>query len=153
MSMIPNLPEDVCKLAKEYLHTGSSIICNPPVMDTDFDIVMLVDKDNYETSLFTSLGYVLPECAQTQEGIDQYREEMATMQKYAKLDNPNYLHFFTVRKDDINLIVTPCEVLFKRWWNATVWATTLNLQSKKDRRDFFMLVKYGPESAKNGSVL
>ena len=147
-----NLPEDVLAECQEYICTGSNIICNPPVMDTDFDFVLLLTEEQYlqAVSKFESMGFVLPEKAGDDAG---YQAEMAEIQKYRQPSHPLYLQFFTMRRDNVNIIVTCCHTLFKRWWNATVWATTLNLQSKKDRRDFFMLVKYGPESAKNGGVL
>ena len=149
------LPVEVENECITFMCTGSSIICNPPVLNTDFDFVLLMTEEKYlaAITLFEGMGFVLPEKGGTIEADEQYQAEMAEIRKHATAGKPLYLQFFTMRRDNVNIIVTCCHTLFKRWWNATVWATTLNLQSKKDRRDFFMLVKYGPESAKNGSVL
>ena len=149
------LPVEVENECITFICTGSSIICNPPVLNTDFDFVLLMTEEKYlaAITLFEGMGFVLPEKGRTSEDDEQYQAEMAEISKHATAGKPLYLQFFTMRRDNVNIIVTCCHTLFKRWWNATVWATTLNLQSKKDRRDFFMLVKYGPESAKNGSVL
>ena len=149
------LPVEVENECIAFICTGSSIICNPPVLNTDFDFVLLMTEEKYlaAITLFEGMGFVLPEKGGTIEADEQYQAEIAEIRKHATAGKPLYLQFFTMRRDNVNIIVTCCHTLFKRWWNATVWATTLNLQSKKDRRDFFMLVKYGPESAKNGSVL
>ena len=149
------LPKEVSDYAIDYIATGSSIICNPPVMDTDFDYVLLLTEERYADAIlhFESIGFVLPEKLPNGEGSEEYQKEMEEIKKHATAGNPLYLQFFTMRRGNINIIVTCCRTLFNRWWDATVWATTLNLQSKKDRRDFFMLVKYGPESRKDASVL
>ena len=150
------LPVEVENECITFICTGSSIICNPPVLDTDFDFVLLLTEEDYKNGAvdkFSAMGFTLPEHSDDKDKDEQYLAEMAEIQKHATAGKPLYLQFFTMRRDNVNIIVTCCHTLFKRWWNATVWATTLNLQSKKDRRDFFMLVKYGPESAKNGSVL
>ena len=149
------LPVEVENECLEHMYTGSSIICNPPVLDTDVDVVLLMTEEKYleAITLFEGMGFVLPEKGGTIEADEQYLAEIAEISKHVTSGKPFYLQFFTMRRDNVNIIVTCCRTLFKRWWNATVWATTLNLQSKKDRRDFFMLVKYGPESAKNESVL
>lgn len=150
------LPDDVKSMCVEYIRTGSSIICNPPVLDTDFDFVLLLTEEDYQNGAvdkFEAMGFTLPEYSDDKDKDEQYQAEMAAIQKHATAGKPLYLQFFTMRRDNVNIIVTCCHTLFKRWWNATVWATTLNLQSKKDRRDFFMLVKYGPESPKGGGVL
>lgn len=148
-----DLPDDVKSMGMEYICTGSSIICNPPVLNTDFDFVLLLTEEDYQNGAvdkFSAMGFTLPEHSDDKDKDEQYQAEI---RKHATAGKPLYLQFFTMRRDNVNIIVTCCHTLFKRWWNATVWATTLNLQSKKDRRDFFMIVKYGPESAKNGSVL
>ena len=150
-----DLPVEVANECLEYMYTGSSIICNPPVLDTDVDVVLLMTEEKYlvAITLFEGMGFTLPEHSDDKDKDEQYQAEIAEIRKHATAGKPLYLQFFTMRRGNINIIVTCCHTLFKRWWNATVWATTLNLQSKKDRRDFFMLVKYGPESAKDGSVL
>lgn len=103
------------------LHTGSSIICTPPVLTTDIDIVILVeDLLVYHEYLLIS-GWVEP------------KDYGAT-------------NFRTYRKGRFNFIVMQERRLFKAWEFATDMAKFLNIGSKADRATFFTIVKqYFPE--------
>ena len=108
-----------------YLPTGSFYICNPQVLDTDKDYIVLVkDLITADTKLKT-MGYK----TSTLDG-DEYDLEAEG-------------GFMCYRKADINLIVTEDEKFFTKFWEATCVAKQLNLTEKEDRIYLFKYVLYG----------
>ena len=106
----------------EVLHpTGSRFICDPPVMDTDEDYVVLT-KD------FDRLSRYLIANDWDYDGAN-YREEGAP--------------FGSFRKDHYNLIVTDDEEFYDKYVVATQLAKKLNLLSKVDRVQLFAAVVDG----------
>lgn len=100
-----------------YLLTGSRIICNPPIMDTDIDIVVW-DRSgtNFEAYGF---DYTSGDGEYLDTGFDTYRQ------------------------GEVNLIVVSDGSMFKAWRVATESAKALNLKSKDDRIRHFQGVLYG----------
>ena len=121
------VPEDLKGLYLEATLTGSRVICDPPVLDTDLDVVLLV-TDGDAVLAIENQGYILTTDAPY--GVD--------------LNG-----FCTFRKGDVNLIVTRNAAEFRSWVTATRWATELNLQSKTDRATFFDIVRHGPKRPKD----
>ena len=122
------VPEDLKGLYLEALLTGSRVMCSPPVLDTDLDVVLLVECSGDVVLAIKNLGYTLTSDATYGAPLDE---------------------FVCFRKGDVNLIVT-CDVEgFRRWGLATRWCTELNLQSKTDRAAFFTLVRYAPDHPKD----
>lgn len=100
-----------------YLLTGSRVICDPPVMNTDIDIVVLDTKNvNFE-----KFGFSSPNAS------DEYEDT----------------EFDTYRQGDVNLIVVNNAPMFKAWKVATDSAKALNLLNKDDRIKHFQGVLYG----------
>ena len=97
-----------------FFKTGSRAICNPPVMDTDADFVVL-----------------------DQTGILNLRNwaEATTDSEYEGGTR-------TFRLGEVNLIVVEWEEDFNRWKIATQIATRLNLTSKPERIALFQGVLY-----------
>lgn len=120
------IPYDIKELALDAFVTGSRVICNPPVTDTDLDVAVLVDAGT-EPVEFIDLGYTLS------------NEVMAQVCKAPR-------NFSAFRRGEVNLVVTSDPVLFERYKLATEWATKLNLKSKRDRAQFFELVKFAPDN-------
>lgn len=84
----------------EFIPTGSREICDPPPMDTDYDIVCLVESlssiyDNNPVLLSWSMN----------SNIEVYDIEDAS--------------FIAFRKGEINLILVDDPVFFKKWKIAT----------------------------------
>lgn len=100
-----------------YLLTGSRIICDPPVMDTDIDIVVW---DRHGVN-FEAYGFSLS------DGVDKYEDS----------------DFYTYRQGDVNLIVVDSGAMFKAWRVATESAKALNLKTKDERIKHFQGVLYG----------
>lgn len=121
------VPEDLKGLYLEALLTGSRVMCNPPVLDTDLDVVLLV-TDGDAALAIERQGYTLTTDATY--GVD--------------LNG-----FCTFRKGDVNLIVTSNAAEFHSWAVATRWCTELNLRSKTDRATFFDIVRHGPGRLKD----
>lgn len=126
-----NLREELVDI-QEIHPTGSSYTCDPPVLDTDVDFVVLVE----------SLGMFTPVATDLLWEVSDPRKEKN------KYPNGDFLSF---RKENINLIVTDD----KKWYDRHVLATTLakkfNLLEKEDRCSLFEAVLYPdgkPEAAK-----
>lgn len=97
--------------------TGSSYICNPPVLDTDRDLVVLA-KEGFE------------------DGLSQYSYGQSDIE-YDSLGQ-----FVSVRRGDDNLIITTSEDFYNKFVVATEAAKSLNLTNKKDRVKLFQVVLY-----------
>ena len=97
-----------------YQGTGSFFICNPPVLDKDKDILILVkDTEEYKEKLLYD-GW---------EGCTGYEDKEP--------------HFFAARKGEINLIVTDELQWYLRFAAATELAKKLNLLKKEERISLF----------------
>jgi hypothetical protein len=116
------LSETIARLVVATFPTGSRVICNPPVLDTDEDHVILVRDLHYFTEVATLEGW---EASQD----DEY-----------DIDDEDFISF---RQGNVNLIVVSSSVLFQQWKLATAMATKFNLLDKQDRRDLFSVVFTG----------
>lgn len=97
--------------------TGSRYICNPPLMNTDKDTVILVNGYYDWQKLLLSEGW--EDC-----GVDY--EDVGTFESY--------------RKGEENYIVTEDEEFYKNFVKATEGARALNLMVKEDRIKLFQAV-------------
>ena len=104
-------------------HTGSSAICNPPVLDTDIDFIVCAKDEDKLHSFLVKNGFV--QSIQDEEEYDLEGEG-----------------FSSYRKENINLIVTVNYEWYLKWTNATILAKKLNLQKKEDRITLFKYVLY-----------
>ena len=99
--------------------TGSSYICDPPVLDTDWDYLLLVEYiDNAHADLL-------------------YRGFDYTSLEYEEMPGE---HFRTYRKDQYNLIVTTSTQWYVRFCAATEYCKTKNVLNKETRIMFFNLI-------------
>lgn len=145
---VPNIPLDVRVASVDVMIGGSSVMCNPPVLDTDVDLVCLVLEKDYNPCAFEAMGFVLTPF--TKEGYDSRVDNKIDFTGKPK----QYLNFFTMRRGVENIIVTCCETYFERMGIAIKLSTQLNLLAKEDRRSLFEVIKYGPEMRKHsGGVL
>lgn len=123
------VPYFLSKFALATSTTGSRVICNPPVMDTDFDIVVLLGCAD-DTRYIEDEGYIytIPE-----------------LQKYdvtdVETDGSNEHWIKTYRKGDINLICLIDPTRFGRWKLATAIAKRFNLKYRDDRIALFKMIK------------
>lgn len=99
---------------------GSTVVCNPAPQNTDTDIIMLV-KDR-QPSVMSSLGFDLD------TGGAHYE--------------PSEGQFNSWRKDELNVIVTDCEVFYEKFIFASRISKALNLLKKEDRIKLFQAVLY-----------
>ncbi len=101
--------------------TGSRHICDPPVTGTDEDyIVHVEDVRTFALNAITD-GY-----------------QIACKDSCAEMSN-----FLSLRKGDINLIITGNGDFYQRFVAATAVAKRLNLLNKTDRIALFQAVLYG----------
>lgn len=100
--------------------TGSSYICDPPVTDTDWDYICLVDSLELFSPVAVELGWRL--LGREHDG----RYPLSKFQSY--------------RKSDMNLIVTESKTWYDKYTQVTELAKRFNLTDKQDRVDLFSLV-------------
>jgi len=121
-----NIPE---KYYEKYIRTGSSVICNPPVLDTDIDFVIKSkDVDIIKNYLSCELKFNVltgEESEANYEGLNIGSE-----------------YFYSLKKDNINIMLVQDESFFIKWLNATLLAKKLNLLKKEDRITLFQYVLY-----------
>lgn len=98
--------------------TGSRYICNPPVLDTDDDTVILVN------------------------GYYDYHSMLVNDGWEATADYDGTGHFYSFRKGDQNYIVTESPRFFNAYVVATETAKALNLLKKEDRIKLFQTVNH-----------
>lgn len=123
MSLIKyvNIPQE---LWDGIYQTGSSVICDPPVLDTDIDYIVYTNEELKLRRFLLFEGFYTS-CADKNE--------------YQLGDEG----FACYRKDNINLIVTNDNDFYVRWVLATKTAKRLNLLKKKDRITLFQAILYG----------
>lgn len=106
--------------------TGSNYICDPPVLDTDIDVMYWV-KDLYETDKYLlKNGWTL--C-----GNEEY----------------NNTGWKAYRNGKYNAIVTPVYEHYIKFYAATELAKKMNLLDKEERIELFNIIcenKYGNRS-------
>lgn len=104
----------------DWFATGSSVICNPPVLNTDFDYVILVPRNSYE--------------------LDQFIEDQGFKTNYADYDLEDFRSW---KQGQINYIITDNIGWYAKMRTATKLAKKLNLLDKQQRIDLFDYVMYG----------
>jgi len=103
--------------------TGSRYICDPPVMDTDDDYIVLAEAGaDRAAGRLLKAGF-----AETSNGNDY----------------PDDGVFMTLRRGDVNIVLTEDREFFGRFVAATEIAKRLNLRHKPDRLALFQAVLYG----------
>lgn len=124
------VPYFLRKFALATCKTGSRYVCNPPVMDTDFDVVVLLKKAE-DVVYIEDEGYVytVPEA---NDGYEANEIETAGL-------NGHWLK--TYRKGEINLICLIDPTRFGRWKLATDIAKRFNMTSRDDRVELFAMIK------------
>lgn len=127
--MIVDYGESVQRLSESALrceHVGSRVTCNPPVMDTDDDYLLLVsDWQKFLSDAF-ALNFVL--------GGSFASEDIETALSVNK--------FVGMRLGKLNLIVTEDAEFFGKFMTATFMAKKLNLLDKDDRIALFQAILY-----------
>ncbi len=104
--------------------TGSSVICDPPVTDTDIDYVIYTNEEVKLDTFLKCKGFT-KSCADEQE-YDLEEEG-----------------FTCYRRENINLIIINERSWYRKWVLATKVARKLNLKVKADRVMLFRAILYG----------
>jgi hypothetical protein len=116
-------------LALDATLVGSRVTCNPPPMDTDQDVLILVSIEGF--------GDFVQKLYETGFSLDG--SEVTNQQEYIEKDET----FQSFSIGEWNAICT-CDVTFyKRFVAATEVARRLNLLDKSDRIALFQAVLYG----------
>lgn len=121
--MIPELSHESIE---RFTPTGSRFICNPPPTGTDNDHVVLATRVRTAIKHFKATGF---DC---HSGLS------------AAIDEGNsHDAFWSLRRGDINLIVTGDSDFYERFVLATKLARRFNLLLKADRVALFQAILYG----------
>lgn len=115
-------------IPKEFIRglipTGSSVICNPPILDTDRDYIICVHSLKDIKAFIEGIGFK----TSTQDVEEYDIQEDGLFECY--------------RKDNINLILTEDFDFYLKWCHATELATKLNLREKGQRITLFQYLLY-----------
>ena len=115
-----NIPQD---LWVGICQTGSSVICNPPVTDTDIYFVIYTNKETKLDTFLKCKGFT--KSSPEEEDYDMEKEG-----------------FSCYRKDELNLIISTSHTWYLKWVLATKVARKLNLKVKADRVMLFKAFLY-----------
>lgn len=115
-----NIPQD---LWGGIYQTGSSVICNPPVTDTDIDYVIYTNEEVKLDTFLKCEGFT--KSCEDEEEYDLEKEG-----------------FTCYRRENINLIVLNDRKWYLKWVLATKVARKLNLKVKADRVMLFKSFLY-----------
>lgn len=111
----------------EFIPTGSREICNPPPMDTDYDIVALITDEGWGVP--RKFGFI---------------SSSANKEEY---ELSAFYQFECFRFGEINLIITPDKDFFDMWKKVTKIAKEQNLLKKEDRIKLFDDIMYSMEDS------
>lgn len=120
------------KRAEATARTGSRYICNPPVLNTDDDRVVLIKESFAEYAQFL---------------LDEGFEVTILNSNYSGANDGRH-PFFTARKGELNLIVMNSKEGFRYWLMATELAKKFNVKDRSDRVDLFVAIcgdRYNPD--------
>lgn len=106
---------------------GSAVTCNPPVTNTDLDFLVLANDWQPFLSQALRDGWELS----------------AYWESHDLLNAMETGGFVSLRKGNMNILLTACEDFKKKFLVATSLAKRFNLLNKKDRIALFQGVLYG----------
>lgn len=120
---IPTLEDSIDRMVLAHTRTGSSYTCDPPVLNTDDDHVLLVRCRMDFARAAEAYGW--ESTARDYEGSTK--------------------DYISYRRGRVNLIVGDSPEAFDRWKLATFVAKRLNLLRKEDRKVLFDAILFGRE--------
>lgn len=110
-------------LYEDFFRTGSSVICNPPVTDTDIDFMIYCKNTKPLINYLVETGW-----------------ELCGDEEYGNEEDSNFVAY---RKDNLNYIITNDTDHYSKFEQATKLATKLNLLDKQQRIDLFHYICEG----------
>lgn len=117
--MLKDIP---VSLYSEYFATGSNVICNPPVTDTDLDFMIFTDE--YDAFV---------------EYLTNNKWEFCGGEEYNYKDN----NWCALRKGNLNYLITQDINHYTKFKEATELATKMNLLIKDQRVILFNYIMNG----------
>ncbi len=115
-----HLPRTILVHAVKIQYVGSRYICNPPPMDTDLDILVLADPHS-------------------KQKLDKALEEWLGKRPEHNKEYGNS-PFLSVRKGEVNLLLTYSKLFYTRFVAAANLCKKLNVRSKENRIEIHDLV-------------
>lgn len=109
-----------------HMESGSSIICNPPVTNTDRDVFVLLDAD-HSMMKYGKLHSI----------VDLLIDDGWSISGSMQNGHPSDPKFLSAKKNDANIIFLNSAETYTKICAATLLATKLNLTEKQDRISLF----------------
>ena len=125
--------QELLELCLEWERVGSSITCNPPVVNTDVDYLCLVTDINAFAEDAVRRGFDFAGSI-INNGSTEITSESIESEDF---------EFVSFRLGNNNLIAVEKDVFFDRFMLATRLATRFNLLKKEDRVALFQGILYG----------
>jgi len=138
---------------QKFVHTGSRVICTPPITDTDDDYLLLVSPDkvqDFENKLVEDgwvLGGSMPngilplntEHEYKEDGSIDHSKVFHSWKTPPVMTQPEHHSDWAVEdySKTVNLLITCNEEYFEDFCRATFLARALNLKYKPDRITLF----------------
>lgn len=122
-----------------FVMSGSRVICDPPVLDTDIDYLVYVN--NLESSGDVLMRHGWTNCFEewaAKEDTDPGKQ----VNDYT-IEIEDGARFQAWRNGEANVIVTDSKSFYVRSCAATLMAKSLNLRQKSQRIELFRAIKYG----------
>lgn len=129
MPAVLNVAQTFSEYFERYVFVGSRVTVNPPPLDTDQDVLCFVHE----------LNKPIVELLMVEQGFVCEGSIPADLDENINAGNT----FFSMRKGDMNYIVTSDETFYKRFAAATNLAKQYNLTTKPERVQLFQAVLYG----------
>lgn len=127
---LPQIPvRPFTEYLDRYIFVGSRVTVRPPPLDTDQDVLCFVHEINKH----------FIEQAMLDAGFVREGSIPADLDENINAGNT----FFSMRRGDMNYIVTSDETFYKRFSAATNLAKQYNLTTKEERVQLFQAVLYG----------
>lgn len=115
------------------VHTGSRVICDPPVMDTDDDYLLLVDIEVVDKLILAlqADGFKI--------GGSRPARPLKEFPSIENIERDDGV-FQSLKKDGVNVLVTASHEYFENFVKATFLCRKLNLTEKEDRIEVFQSI-------------
>lgn len=126
-----SVPDYVRKACTVVVAVGSRITCDPPVLDTDEDFLVMLPWDSDRTSHLMTL---LKDDGWSLDGSFISDENNRTEPEH---------RFISYSRRKVNLIMSRSPIFIGRFLAASSVAKRLNLREKADRIALFQAVLYG----------
>lgn len=132
-----SVPKELLPFVQDAAMVGSRNLCNPPVEDTDKDVILWVDL------IKARLDPSLPKLHPNQIIYAVLTESKVGFEHGGSKVPGNNETFASYKKGNINLIIVEKESMFRLFMSAATLSKRFNLLNKQDRVDLHNCIMHG----------